>query len=262
MRRIVVLFLTLMTCSLLFADVDDAYKSYKIYAYKNAQSSGGNLPDPSCVLRILDSHDTTLNQNSLVEIPQENRNRQYSAFSWVLGGNIYGKVELTFQFGPMLRYRVADTSAEGFQCIPYTVEVEHVESRIGNRAITTVNYGGTKYNSTYPEESNVTGTSYRIYYVDSVSGSDVTQAINLSTINSSGYKEVKLDYYMNYSTVIKDTNGNVVNNYTSPICDYWNRTGDVKVTLNVGADGTIIGTQNKYLSGLYYATVKAVVTAM
>ena len=267
MRRLVfIVFIVIASVFCVFA-TDETYQKHKIYAYKQKQSTepGSTLPEPSCVLRILDYNNTNVNENGKIEIPQEGRNRQYSVFSWVLGGNVFDKVELSFQFGPMLRYRVSDTTDEGFMCLPYSVEVRHVESRIGNMAISTIPYSGETYTSSYPTESSITGTTYNVYYTDSVSGSGATETVDMSTVNSEGYVEIGLEYHMDYSTVIKNAAGEVIGTavYGANVCDYWNRIGTVKVSLSINSDGTDPNgsISGKYRDGRYYATVRAIVMA-
>lgn len=264
MRRFFLLILFIfLTISFVFAD-DEPFQSYKIHAYKVAQSAQGEIPSPTCVVRILNAYNSTITEGETIEIPQEERNVQYSAFSWVVGGNVYGKVELKFQFFPMFRYRISDSSEDGYQCIPYAATIEHVESRIGNRRITTVTYGGTKYNSTYSEDNTFTGTTYHFYYVDAVSGSGSSCNVSDTSVNGNGYLEVGMDYYMNYSTVIKSSDDTVIktnSDYGLNVCEYWNRTGSAKIQLKIASDGSIPNTSTKYADGLYYASVRVLVQA-
>lgn len=258
--------LCLATTFCLFADgesymqVDGA--SRIITAYKNQKT--GELPDLSMAIRLLDSSDTEFAEDGKdINLPVDARGSYYKAFSWVFSGNAFGAVTLTFSFARM-SLDGANTNNQT-EYIPYKVKMVYSPSKVGNSTIQ-MNTASTA--QAYMTNS-FTGTTYRMYYADSISGGAV------SSLNTSGGEfpasnygnafSVTLTYNMSSNTEVKNesaedrkteyirkvTQGNHAN-----VCDYWNRSGTAYVQLLINNDRTWSTNSNiKAKVGEYRANV-------
>ncbi|MBR2281354.1 MAG: hypothetical protein IJ863_01890 [Spirochaetales bacterium] len=239
-----ILMLSLLAVSVVNADGELVVKSEAskvITAYKSLITEG--VPDKAVSLRLLDANDLEFYTGETVMLPINARSTEYEAFSWVLGGNIYGELTLSFSFGPM--YLEDDDSSPWM--IPYKVVLKHTSSRIGNTAIPT----GKESGAATSILNRFTG--YYFKYADSVTGSGA------STEVESASKTISVVYNMSTYTKVTDVSNATVS-YTGGVCDHWNRYGTAEITMDITADGKN-SSGVPFSDGVYYASVVASVTA-
>ena len=225
-----------------YTQVDGA--SRIITAYKNQKT--GELPDLSMAIRLLDSSDIEFVEDGKdINLPVDARGSYYQAFSWVFSGNAFGQVTLTFSFARM-SLNGANTNNQT-EYIPYKVKMIYSPSKVGNSTIQ-MNTASTA--QAYMTNS-FTGTTYRMYYADSISSGAV------SSLNASGGESpasnygnafsVALTYNMSSNTKVQNANAQdkkqeyinkVTQNNHSNVCDYWNRSGTAYVQLLINNDRT------------------------
>lgn len=241
MKRFASIIVLLLSAVCLFA-ADDGLKtlgatSKVITAFK--QKMTDDVPAPEVQFRILDSNDTEFFSNFDLDIPLNARNTEYSAFSWVFSGNIFGAVTVTFTFSPMYKEGLVTNTI-----IPYDIELQHTQSRIGNTPIAV--------NKETQAKSYITNsfTTYKFKYADSVTG----MAKKSVTTSDQSFAIV---YNMNNAnTQIVTADGvDAKSLYTLSVCDHWNRYGAALVTLKITAAGTQVGNNTKFSDGVYYADV-------
>ena len=275
MKRIVLLaaVLSLAVCFCLSADggtytlVEGTTTSRIISAYKNENT--GVLPDLSVTIRLLDSSDSEFTEEGKeLNIPVDARGSYYKAFSWVLSGNAFGSLTLTFSFARMsLNGATTNTQTE---YIPYTVKMVYGASRVGNSTIQ-MNTASTA--QAYVSNS-FTGTTYRMFYADSISGGAVASTDSnggeFPANNVGNAFSVILTYNMSSYTKVQNANAQdrkteYINKVTQDnhanVCDYWNRTGTAYVKLLINNDRTWSTNANiKARAGQYRANVTVGVT--
>lgn len=247
------LLLVLFTCCL-FCLFSESWNP-QITAYKRNIASG-TVPAPVCNLfRILDVTSSDMAANEVEWIPANYRNVNYDAFSWVLGGNVFGPVVVSFEFGPMY---IDTLSQDDF--IPYDVILSHTGSRIGNTTITSC-IGSQTATTSYVTTNDFSTYSY--YYMDSISFTGGRDSV--SVINSP--QSITITYDMSDKTVVKDGNTEI-NNYPYNVCNYWNRYGSGTIKLKIATDGSrleghpyLSNGSTKFSSGNYYADVVVSITS-
>lgn len=239
-----------------------------ISAYKNQRT--GELPELSMAIRLLDSSDVEFVDNGRdLNLPVDARGSYYQAFSWVFSGNAFGQVTLTFSFARMT-LNGANTNTQT-EYIPYTVKMVYGSSKIGNSTIQ-MNTASTA--QSYVSNS-FTGTTYKMFYADSISGGAVasfaTSGGESPANNGIGNAfNVALVYNMSSYTKVQNSNGQdrkqeYVNKVTqgnhANVCDYWNRSGTAYVKLLINNDRTWSSNSNiKAKVGDYRANVTVGVT--
>jgi len=246
MRKKIMILLIILILFVSHANADSEYAvkgeaSKIITAYKSLISEG--VPDKAAELRLLDSNSSEFSSGEILTLPINARNNEYSAFSWVLGGNIYGQLTLGFSFGPMYLEGVSTASS----IIPYKVELDHTSSRIGNTPIPVGDYSG----ATSSILNSFTG--YYFKYADSVTVSDSSISVSSAT------KTASIVYAMSTYTTVTDVNNAAVS-YSGGVCDHWNRYGTAIVTLAITAEGNNTSTGAAFPDGVYYADVVVTVT--
>ena len=258
----------------LFADggnyvpVEGASATKYITAYKNQNT--GTLPDLSISLRLLDAADSEFTEDGKeLNLPVDARGSYYKAFSWVLAGNAFGPINLTFSFARMT-LNGANTSTQT-EYVPYQVKMVYGTSKVGNSVI--------KMNAQSTAQAYVsnsfTGTTYRMFYADSISEGAVASLSDnggeFPASNSVGNAfSVALTYNMSSNTKVENADkvdkkteyiNKVKQNDHANVCDYWNRTGTVYVKLLVNNDRTWrTNTSIKVKAGQYRANVIVGVT--
>lgn len=249
MKRIATVFIILL-CALCSVAADSSSlrtlgsESKVITAYKRKMT--GEIPDPEVQIRLLDSNDFEFFANADVDVPLNARNVNYAAFSWVLGGNIYGPVTVTFAFAPMYHEGVTTTTAT--KIIPYDVTLSHTQTRIGNMPITVNKPSGA---ASFLQSSF---SSYKFKYSDTVSGMGTKSITNAS-------QTFTLVYNMNTENTVVQTAGGETATYPYNVCDYWNRYGSAVVLLKITPEGNRVGTTTKFTDGVYYATVTVTISS-
>lgn len=252
MKKLTLLIVLLSLISCLYAESLDKY----ITAYK--RGSSGGAPTADVLFRIIPENDnsfelTKINGNGDIYVPNAARGSYLSVFSWVLSGNVFGKVDLNLTFCPM--YQDGDSSKDR---IDYYVTETFTTTRVGNTQI-----------SVNKDPSTVSGfannffsTEYVLKYADSIVMS--TSTIGNSTpesaeksvsVNSSSNQTIYLRANLSTRTVITP-NGYLSNfpNNTIAVCDHWNRYGEIKVRIDLTADGKK-SNGDSATSGVYYADV-------
>lgn len=247
MKRIVLItcFL-LLFCIVLFADDDDKQK-YILTAFKGEMASEN--PKLSVDFRLIDSRANSVTSNMPINIPQEFRQTEYEAFSWVLTGNAYGQVLLSFNFGPMRNEVVSEGQENLTRNISYKVKLYHESTRIGNATIASYSrtLNETERNNLRQGSSinfSYGGVSYDLYYADYYSASGEV------TIGSSGSVTTSISYSFATNTV----SDGFPPSQTVNVCNYWNRYGKAIVYLDLPSSA------NGYASGMYNADVVLTVT--
>lgn len=276
MKKCMVFIFIILFPALLFADGEyflSNSMTKKITAYKNTVS--GNIPQLSVSLRLFDPSQTEFTDvNHEIDIPSAERGRYSAAFSWIIAGNAFSTLKLKFSFWQMSLLGVQQSSNTKY--IPYDIKLVYGTSRVGNSSLQ-INTESTA--SSYVT-NNFTGTTYRFFYADSISGAS-SQLSSATAVNVDSSKvETTVTYNMSTKTKVANSSGNFGNNnqyktaYTTAVgspavCDYWNRSGTAYALLkieNVTNDeaGRVRWSgvsPDIYLDdGKYYATVKVEVS--
>ena len=255
-RIIVFLLLSGVFLSCLFPET----WSSQITAYKTNVTTG-TPPNPVCTLfRILGPTNSEISSEKKYPewIPINYRNSEFDAFTWVLGGNVFGPVNVSFEFCPMF----IDTESED-DYIPYVVELNHSNSRIGNTEIST-GIGSATASSSYAMTNDY--TDYNYFFADSA----VFEGNKNSCEVVSSAETITITYDMSKYTKIKEGNSTIhdrtaetpITDYNLSVCNYWNRYGSGTVLLEIDANGLRPDTHPLYSSeatrfsaGDYYAEV-------
>ena len=253
--------------------LDRVISAYKI-------STTGNIPHLALSVRLLDSSDSEfLAQDYEVNIPDTARGTYFGAFSWVLAGNAFETVNVSFTFYQMCLNGQSTVSRDEY--IPYDVKLVYGTSRVGNSSI---HMNGASTSENYVE-NNYAGTTYRFYYADEVTGdiaadtssataksvttssasfavaydmSEYTKVTNASGAESyrqgNRTKYYKDDYITAVSVSTQDWQGH---SKIPAVCDHWNRTGMAYIMPKITSDGKIPNSnpEIKLKNGWYYATV-------
>lgn len=240
MKRFFWMFLAIMIQFSLFGETTLDSGQKKISAFKTAISS--DIPEPTVGLRFLNSYEENIPTGGIVAIPENARSNNYDAFTWILSGNVYGLVDLSFSFGPMYLGGLpkdTTTADSSSKVIPYTMTLSHTATRVGNTTI-----GQTKRTSASgaPISFSYNGTSYDFYYADSVTVTNIDSSITTTT------KTATFSYNMKTNTYVA--------NYPSVnVCNYWNRYGLGVINLGISSDAS--GKDD----GVYRANVVVTITS-
>ena len=290
-RLLTMISLLILCCSFLYAsDSVDEPGSYHvdhsidrlISAYKIATT--GNIPHLAVSIRLMDDSDTEFqSQGYEINIPDVARGTYYGAFSWVLSGNAFQTVNVSFSMGQMSLNGQATNARDEY--IPYSAKLVYGTSRIGNASI---HMNGATSSVNYVE-NNYAGPTYHFYYADKVTG-DIGADLNSATAKNVSTAPVSFSVAYDMSNYTKVTNESGQETYTTgtgrqqvthyykddyitavtvptqdwqghnsvpPVCDHWNRIGTVYVMPNITSDGKIPGSnpEIKLKTGNYYATV-------
>lgn len=277
MRKTMILFFFFALLSFVWADETQWTQrqtiTETISAYKQG-SVNSNLPQHAVAIRLLDPTMSEFTSSEILTIPVAYRNNFYGAFSWVLSGNTFGTIYLKFRFFPMLLLGTSEIIVGDY--IPYEVCLVHSESRVGNSVIK-VNTGSTADAYTL---NSFSGTEYRFYYADAVSGAESQVSENGTQVTTSmDGTLMTVTYNMSTNTIVKNASGQdkkaeyitSVSSYTdptthetkslTPVCDHWNRTGTAFVKLDITQEAALVGDDTALITkGKYYSTVVAEVS--
>ena len=248
MRKIFVFLFLLLSMVFVFAEenlglVQLGTAVRDITAYKRRM--GGELPEKEIHFRLLDSNSEEFGEGYDLSLPLFARQNSFSAFAWVLSGNVFNAVTLKFTFSPM--YNEGDTGTTWI--IPYDVQLNHSRTSMGNTPIP-INRESTTVSFI---ENNF--TPYKYKYADSVTGTDSSISV---TNNASGVDKA-LVYNMQTYTKVYNQNEEE-ETYPYEVCDFWNRYGEAVVYMNITEEGYMAGTTSPFANGVYYAVVRAEVT--
>lgn len=239
MKKIItIIFILFSLFSFAFADgtriLDSETKV--ISAYKLSSTSG---QEPVLTIRLMDGNNAEFEASEILVTPLEARDNDYAAFSWVLGGNVYRGVTLSFSFGPMWKEGLQSTNKN----IPYKMTLTHISSKVGNSVLAC-----NKASVSLP----VDFLGYEFRYADSV---NYPAAV---TVNKTAQTAtVSYDMGTSYTTVTR--NGNSAN-YTGIVCSYWNRMGLATIHLQINEDGVPTASNTALPDGMYYSTVVITIT--
>ncbi len=208
-----------------------------ISAYKHSTAASEQIPVTT--IRLIDSNNVEFEASEILVTPLDARGIDYPAFSWVLGGNIYGSVSLSFSFGPMW----LDGDANTGRSIPYTMTLSHISSKVGNTTLAC-----NKASVSVP----ISFLGYEFNYADSF-----TYPNTVSVNTSAGTAAVTYNLNTSYTTVKK--NGTAAN-YPYTVCNYWNRMGLATIFLKINENGVPTGSSTALPDGIYYSTVVITIT--
>ena len=271
MKKTILFFISiLLILDLVYSDPSSDVEVFKttkeLTAYKEYVSSS-SVPQ-QVILNFYSDSNYSQNIDDGNDLEITSRNTAVNAFYWRLTGNVFGQVQISFKFGPMYLGEMSRfgslTTTELDRVIPYTVQLTHQRTDIGNKTNILVNSNATnatKNNYDSSQTITIGTTNYTLYlkYADNavisgnntkVSSSPITPTVtyNMSTRTSKRY----------------NTNGNNYTAYTGTIltCDNWIRTGVCKVTLNLTNNGTWTDNGNTVtpLGGEYHAYVIVTLT--
>ena len=249
-----------------------------ISAYKIAITN--NIPHLAVSVRLLDSSEIEFqDQGHEINIPENARGTYFGAFSWVLAGNAFQTVNVSFTLGQMSLNGQPTSSKDEY--IPYSAKLVYGTSRVGNASI---HMNGRTSSLNYIV-NNFTNVTYHFYYADAVTG-DIGSDLNSAAAKNISTASVSFDVAYNMSTYTKVTNTNGDETYgnarpakkyiddyitavsvrtqdwqghtTIPaVCDHWNRIGMAYIMPNITSDGKIPDSnpEIKLKTGNYYATV-------
>ena len=245
MKKVIISILLLfLLFSSIFAETETTPKI--ITAVKHTPQ--GSVPEEIATIRILNPQSIDIAQDGQIDIPS--RNVAYTAFTWILMGNSFGRVKMTFTFYPMYWYGNSDTTSPR-NIIPYTVVVNRTSTAVGEVAIST-DSASTGIPSVFLDN-----ISYRL--ADSVTNSGAVSVYDSSSVGSIN---LAFSFQNDLSSVVRTQNSSVFDysNYYNVI-NYWTRQGNAVVTLLVDADGNTTDGNNVVLeNGVFYATVTVEVT--
>ena len=210
-----------------------------ISAYKLGVSA--DVQVPMLTLRMMDINNAEFEASEIVATPLEARDNDYSTFYWVLGGNVFGRVSLTFSFGPMWQNGLQSSG----KYIPYKMTLTHVSSKVGNSVLAC-----NKASVSVP----ITFMDYDFRYADSVS-----YPAAVSVTNTAKTSTVSYDMSTSYTTV--EQNGSAAS-YPYGVCSYWNRMGLATIHLQINENGVpTVGTATQLPDGIYYANISITITS-
>ena len=258
-RRALSITSILILCALALFAADDVKR---ITAYK--QGMKGTLPLKSVSIRGLTAVGEDITHGQQMILSENFRNTSLPGFSWILSGNVFGKVNVSFEFGQL---KHVDTSLESNNLIYYKVQMKHTDTKIGNASVIV---GKTPTNESGLRRQFM-NTNYYLIYADDVTG-DVNTSFDVK--NADVTKSVSYDLSTrslvfqksgsNYNTMAASNFKTQISSdsQTQNICEYWNRYGSVSILLDVYEDTsgatTVYKTNNKSLTcntGWYSADV-------
>lgn len=233
-----------------------------ITAYKRLQTAGVPAAEGPYI-RVIDPDEGEVLEGEIINIPESSRQAFFNAFSWIISGNIYGKVYISLTFKPM--YWHGDSTST--MIIPYDVKIKHTSSRIGNTVVPV----GRNPTSSAQKVTNDYSTNY-FYYADDVdifldNSPVATAADSDSSVSTTGdikitnaNRTVRIEYDMSEYTYVYNANDVQITNPYS-VCDYWNRRGNVYMYLRITSAGRAEGNGGAaFTNGMYYADVVVGVT--
>lgn len=210
-----------------------------VSAYKLGVSA--EVQDPMLTLRMMDINNAEFEASEIVATPMEARDTDYSTFYWVLGGNVFGPVSLTFSFGPMWQNGLQSSG----KYIPYKMTLTHVSSKVGN-SVLACNKASVSLPITYMD--------YDFRYADSTSYPSTVSVTNTA-------KTATVSYNLNTSYTTVEQNGSAAN-YPYSVCSYWNRMGLATIHLQINENGVpTVGTATQLPDGMYYANISITIVS-
>ena len=244
-KRFTTLFLFLSLCLSLFANdywtVDSVHK--QVTAFKRLATDPSVPADQEFNVRIINANDATISYESEVVLPEEARGDvEYNSFRFVLYGNIYGSIQVTFYYGPMVKGGLNNWSPDASVSnsvfvIPYEIEMVHSSTRMGNTLIGTTKRTAQTTAGQLPIQYNYCNTIYDFFYADSVS---VTSGVSVERQTRS----ISFTYNLKTNTYVEGYPS------SAKVCSYWNRYGSATMSLGVTND-MLAGAYD----GTYYANV-------
>ena len=273
MKKAVLHFIILFLVSfVVFADGSDSevFKTTKeLTAYKEYVSPSTQQESVTISIYTDSQHSNAVSDGSNIEITTVNTQKE--AFYWVLTGNVFGNVSVSFTFGPMYRGEMSRfgslTTTEVDRVIPYTFQLAHTRTDVGNATNVGVNTSVTASNNNngYHEtrEITVSNNKYTLYikYADKT-----TLAGNDSTVTLAP-AEASITYNLSANTSMRYKTSNYSNSYTeynATLSSYptWVRSGVVKVKLNLNNNGTWTNNNTTItpVGGEYHAFVIVTIT--
>lgn len=240
---LVFLWLSIFCLPLIAGDywtVDSDHK--QITAFKRLKPEEGQAEKEYLEIRIVNPNDKDVAYESEVSLSERSTEVEDIAFSYVLYGNLYRNLVVSFSFGPLcnrsggLLWNEEPKSSD--KVIPYDVRMEHTITRIGNTLIGTTDRTAENTAGQLPIKYNYKGTEYSFYYADSIAVGE-EKSINRSSSNIDiAYSMEPNSYVVNYPS-------------EATVCSYWNRYGTAYIKLNL---------PNSATDGVYLANVIVTIT--
>lgn len=238
-KALIAIMMLLIVCSVFAGDIRDLDSETKVIsAYKLA--SIDDVESQMLTLRMMDVNSAEFEENEIVVTPMDARDTDYPTYYWVLGGNIFGQVSLSFSFGPMWQNGLESSG----KYIPYQMTLTHVSSKVGNSVLAC-----NKSSVSLP----VTFMGYDFRYADSVSYPATVSVSNTA-------KTATVTYNMNTSYTTIEKNGSPAN-YPYDVCSYWNRMGLATIHLQIDENGVPTGSSTQLPDGMYYSNIAITITA-
>ena len=245
MKKAIIITVTLFSLfSAVFADGTRVLDSETkvISAYKRGITD--QVQEQMLTIRMMDTNSSEFENSEIVVTPLDSRDSDYPVFYWVLGGNIYHSVSVTFLFEPMWK----DGLSSSGKYIPYTLKLSHVSSKVGNSVLV----------CDRPSVSlPISFMGYEFYYADSV---DYPENPITIVPGANGSATVSYDMSTNYTRVKQ--NGNSVS-YSGNVCSFWNRMGlaTIHLMINSNAIPTNVTGAAQLPDGMYFSTVTVSITS-
>ena len=172
------------------------------------------------------------------------RNTAYTVFNWVLTGNAYKQVSLSFTFSPMT------LTTDSTKYVPYSVSLTKNDTMVGTVTANNSNRTRTEY--------RINNTTRYVLYKDTIT---VPNTINITTAAGVGTVTYNMQ---SATTVYSSRTGNTTVTYSGNVCSEWTRTGQASVTLKITDNGSNVQYVNGDTvldNGKYIANVIVTITA-
>lgn len=266
MRRV---FLFLIMITLVSSSAFCVLTDITINAYK-VDRSEGNAAYIFPTVKDPNSNDMSVVQSSAVDISARGASGDgIVAFSWVLYGNVFKTVSLSFEVSPMTYTDDEDNS----HYIPFSMTFVCGDTMVSHFTV--------PYNSNSPVESpsftiRDNNTTYKFKYSDYITkmaindgaGSAVESLANAKatlswTVNPltgthTDNQSFNVTYNMGNKSVVSVGNTIINNQNQYPsVCNQWNRSGTAYIKMNIDADADFEVNNETYtaVSGIYRSTV-------
>ena len=265
MRRV---FLFLIMITLVSSSAFCVLTDITINAYKVDRSEGKTayvfptVKDPN-------SNDMSVVQSSMIDISARGASGDgIVSFSWVLYGNVFKSVSLSFDVSPLTYIDDEDES----HYIPFSMTFVCGDTMVSHFTV--------PYNSNSPVESSSftvrdNNTTYKYKYSDYITkmatnggaGSAVASLANARATLSwevnpgagthTGSQSFEVVYNLSSKSKVSVGNNEISANQYPSICNQWNRSGTAYIKLNIDANAEFRVNNTSYTaaSGIYRSTI-------
>lgn len=265
MRRV---FLFLIMITLVSSSAFCVLTDITINAYK-VDRSEGNAAYIFPTVKDPNSNDMSVVQSSAVDISARGASGDgIVAFSWVLYGNVFKSVSLSFEVSPMTYTDDEDNS----HYIPFSMTFVCGDTMVSHFTV--------PYNSNSPVESpsftiRDNNTTYKFKYSDYITkmatnggaGSAVASLANARTTLSwevnpgagthTGTQSFDVTYNLSSKSKVLVGDSQISSSQYPSVCNQWNRSGTAYIKLNIDANAeyNVNNTIYTATSGIYRSTI-------